>query len=677
MGKQTRKTNKGNKGNKRRTQLKKRKSQSKKSQFRKKKTGSRKRIKVQKGGSVYDVDDWSDAVKVNDFFLNDGNTNLLNLHRVFDLAYNSIENPTDADFDLLRGFIVEKKYSCKRSPLPELTARWVPYYEKLLEYEKLPKTQLFYLGRETPKDRDKYGHKVGQLSVLSGGQFGIALLYTPDPSFKKISNPPDNDDKFLREKCVIKLAKCPEKEKEPDAKQDTKSNYGIKSLKEKSDAKAKKQDLDLKQMRRLSTGNLTEGLICRFISRNSAAPGSENIVKFIGCANLDFIRVPDEHVSLPRALKNSVESDEDAMKIKHGVQNLECYDPSPENDDLSKHISLNTALLFEYASMGGLDSFLELKMANDNDLYGKIIVDVAKGMKYLHSIGVLHMDLASRNVLLHQNKDGSLIAKITDFGLSVVTDTSQKNEFEYSNTDCRLPYFQMPPVFYTTVIAGTSPKINANPKINASTDYYSFACLIFEIISGGLGANHLKDDRSLLELNRDVKQGIDRIIPRRFLLNYNKDKKVFTKKPPQPNGLFNPLINAGKNNDDFLYLWGSTFTNNPKDEIWDKYTDLTFEPSNGANKLKITNEEIIKYSDKLKAYYEAEDIDSEATNPAKDIKTPVGYAKPFIISGPLKKSDKILQPVETSKHHGISKDKNEVAHDSLTGQPTWSHQDTV
>ena len=47
-----------------------------------------------------------------------------------------------------------------------------------------------------------------------------------------------------------------------------------------------------------------------------------------------------------------------------------------------------------------------------------IALDVAQGMSYLHRLRIVHRDLKSPNVLL----DGSLRAKVADFGLSIVRD---------------------------------------------------------------------------------------------------------------------------------------------------------------------------------------------------------------------------------------------------------------
>ena len=50
-------------------------------------------------------------------------------------------------------------------------------------------------------------------------------------------------------------------------------------------------------------------------------------------------------------------------------------------------------------------------------------MDIAAGMDYLHSLGVLHSDLKAANVLLTSKQPSSydprgFVCKVTDFGLS-------------------------------------------------------------------------------------------------------------------------------------------------------------------------------------------------------------------------------------------------------------------
>jgi serine/threonine protein kinase len=58
----------------------------------------------------------------------------------------------------------------------------------------------------------------------------------------------------------------------------------------------------------------------------------------------------------------------------------------------------------------------------------KALLDTASGLDYLHSIGVVHGDLKTANVLLKGNtRDAQgVTCKITDFGLSKVLDNENQ-----------------------------------------------------------------------------------------------------------------------------------------------------------------------------------------------------------------------------------------------------------
>jgi serine/threonine protein kinase len=70
-------------------------------------------------------------------------------------------------------------------------------------------------------------------------------------------------------------------------------------------------------------------------------------------------------------------------------------------------------MVMEYCEHGNLKSWL-----TDNTISYKqrlsIALDACKGLKYLASRGIVHRDVAARNVLLSSEKRG----KLADFGMS-------------------------------------------------------------------------------------------------------------------------------------------------------------------------------------------------------------------------------------------------------------------
>ncbi len=95
-------------------------------------------------------------------------------------------------------------------------------------------------------------------------------------------------------------------------------------------------------------------------------------------------------------------------------------------------------------------------------------------MLYLSSLGIVHRDLASRNILLKEDLDDDqrrrFVAKVSDFGLSRVV-TPQEG---YYRSESGL----MP-------IQWSAPEALRHKRFSTKTGIWSYGVLLWEIFSGG------------------------------------------------------------------------------------------------------------------------------------------------------------------------------------------------
>lgn len=76
----------------------------------------------------------------------------------------------------------------------------------------------------------------------------------------------------------------------------------------------------------------------------------------------------------------------------------------------------------EYAEFGTLEDYLAWEVSRDYKTKLQLCCDVAAGIQGLHDCRIVHSDLKPANILLCGTKSGRVVAKLSDFGLSIFLD---------------------------------------------------------------------------------------------------------------------------------------------------------------------------------------------------------------------------------------------------------------
>ncbi|KAF8058732.1 kinase-like domain-containing protein, partial [Lyophyllum atratum] len=118
-----------------------------------------------------------------------------------------------------------------------------------------------------------------------------------------------------------------------------------------------------------------------------------------------------------------------------------------------------------------------------------LLLDIARGLQYLHRKGIVHGDLKGRNILV--NESGR--ACVADFGLSSISDinilawASQSSVASKGGTS----RWQAPELLHPTSVADT--------RNTMASDMYAWSCVAYEIFTGDIPFPHIENDNLVKE----------------------------------------------------------------------------------------------------------------------------------------------------------------------------------
>ena len=124
--------------------------------------------------------------------------------------------------------------------------------------------------------------------------------------------------------------------------------------------------------------------------------------------------------------------------------------------------------LMQYYPLGNLSHYLKnnpISIEKKEDL----VKDILKGIGFLHSHKVVHRDLKPSNILV-VDRQGQLIPKITDFGLSKQAGPDSKGS-RFTNS------------FAGGTLQYSSPEQLKGVPLKLNTDLWSFGAIAYEILT--------------------------------------------------------------------------------------------------------------------------------------------------------------------------------------------------
>ena len=125
-------------------------------------------------------------------------------------------------------------------------------------------------------------------------------------------------------------------------------------------------------------------------------------------------------------------------------------------------------IVMELLESKTLKDYIQAKGPLSSELTLKIAAQIASALEAAHKAHIVHRDIKPQNIILNQN----LVAKVTDFGIAKVTNTSSATITSFGKTMGSVHYF--------------SPEHAKGGYTDAKSDLYSLGVVMYEMATGKL-----------------------------------------------------------------------------------------------------------------------------------------------------------------------------------------------
>jgi serine/threonine protein kinase len=141
--------------------------------------------------------------------------------------------------------------------------------------------------------------------------------------------------------------------------------------------------------------------------------------------------------------------------------------------DMGVHTDASRDLLFmtmELLEGKTLSAHIEAHGPLSSEQALPIVQDICAGLSAAHALGIVHRDLKSSNVILHQGRDGQRTV-VTDFGLARLREGqgTLTQEGQLLGTPATM-----------------APEQVTGDDVTVSTDVYALGCVMFEMLTGSM-----------------------------------------------------------------------------------------------------------------------------------------------------------------------------------------------